>query len=201
MMNALELFSGTGSVRKVCEAKGYNVTSLDINNRTNADIICDIRNWNYREYAPGHFDLVWASPDCTQYSKAKTKGARDIEGANELVLKTLEIIRYLAPRTWIIENPQTGLLKNQPFMSNLPYYDGDYCMYHYPYRKRTRFWTNQVGLQLKLCDKQCGSYKDGRHVGSCGSGSSMSKKYIQFNIRHKYSIPPALLDILIPNLT
>ena len=32
----------------------------------------------------------------------------------------------------MIENPQTGLLKEQIFMSGLPYVDIDYCKYGMP---------------------------------------------------------------------
>ena len=39
-MNVLELFSGTGSVGKVCKEIGWNVVSLDLDQR--ADIVCDI---------------------------------------------------------------------------------------------------------------------------------------------------------------
>ena len=67
---------------------------------------------------------------------------RKIEEANTIVLKTLEIVKYFKPRVWFIENPQSGLLKKQPFMEGLPYFDIDYCKYGMPYRKRTRLWTN-----------------------------------------------------------
>ena len=43
-MKLLELFSGTKSVGKVAEQLGYEVVSLDLKN---ADINCDIMNWNY----------------------------------------------------------------------------------------------------------------------------------------------------------
>ena len=138
-MRVLELFSGTGSVGKVCRAKGYTVVSLDINGK--ADINCDIMDWEYEWYDKNSFDIIWASRDCTQYSKAKTRGVRDIEGANRLVLRTLDIINHFDPQYWFIENPQTGLLKSQPFMTDLPFVDADYCMYGKSYRKRTRFWT------------------------------------------------------------
>ena len=63
---------------------------------------------------------------------AKTVGERDIEKANSIVLKTLEIIEYLNPKHFIIENPQTGLLKKQWFMHGIPYQDIDYCKYGFP---------------------------------------------------------------------
>ena len=73
--------------------------------------------------------MVWASPICTHYSRARTtaKTPRDFVWADSLVLKALEIIEYFKPRYWFIENPQTGLLKTRPFMLDLPYTDVDYC--------------------------------------------------------------------------
>ena len=107
-MKLLELFSGTKSVGKVAEKLGYDITSLDLKN---ADINTDILEWDYKQYPIGYFDIIWASPPCTEYSEAKSRGNRNIEYANQIVLKTLEIIHYLQPTYYILENPQTGLLK------------------------------------------------------------------------------------------
>ena len=108
MKNLLELFSGTKSVGKVAETLGFKVVSLDLKN---ADININILDWDYKIYQPKHFDVIWSSPPCTEYSIAKTTGIRNIEYANRIVLKTIEIIEYLKPKYYIIENQQTGLLK------------------------------------------------------------------------------------------
>ena len=107
-----------------------------------ADIRTDIMDWDYRTYPPGSFDVIWSSPPCTEYSRAKTIGVRKLDEANGIVKRTLEIIDYFNPTYWIMENPQTGLLKSQPFIAELPYNDLDYCKYGMPYRKRTRLWNN-----------------------------------------------------------
>ena len=161
-MKLLELFSGTGSVGKVAVDMGYEVVSLDLKN---ADINTDILKWDYREYPAGYFDVVWASPPCIEYSIAKTTGVRKIDEANAIVLKTIEIIRYCEPKHFFIENPQTGLLKKQPFMSDFDFFDVDYCKYGMRYRKRTRIWTNLTTWEPRpLCKKDCGNVVDGKHV-------------------------------------
>ena len=43
-LRVLELFSGTGSVGKVCKQKGWEVVSVDLDER--ADIIVDIMEWD-----------------------------------------------------------------------------------------------------------------------------------------------------------
>tara|TARA_Y100000593_G_scaffold35009_1_gene68649 strand:- start:5768 stop:6358 length:591 start_codon:yes stop_codon:yes gene_type:complete len=194
MFNCLELFSGTGSFGKVAKELGYNVLSLDL--LLKADIQIDIMQWDYKKYDKNSFDIIWASPPCTEYSKAKSRGIRDIEGANKIVLRTLEIINYFNPCLWFIENPQTGLLKNQTFMQNINYVDGDYCMYGSPYRKRTRFWTNKKDCKLLLCNKKCGSFIDGKHIGSCGNGKKLYSNKT-YTLHEKYLIPPDLIFSLL----
>ena len=117
-MRVLELFAGTQSVGKVARELGFEVISLDRD--MDADIKTDIMNWDYTQYEPKHFDIIWASPPCTEYSRAKTTGVRDIEGANAIVQQTLDIIEYFEPKYWMIENPQSGLLKDQLCMYGLP---------------------------------------------------------------------------------
>jgi len=194
-MKVLELFSGTGSVGKCCKQLGWDVVSVDM--ILPADHQVDIMDFDYKQYDKDEFDIVWASPPCTEYSKAKSQGIRDIEGANKLVKKAIEIIEYFQPYWWFIENPQTGLLKKQSFMEELPYVDCDYCMYGKPYRKRTRFWTNKE-CNMLLCNKQCGSFIDGRHIGSCGTGGQgqgHKKSYSNktYTLEEKYSIPEEII--------
>ena len=103
-MKMLELFSGTGSVGTVAKKLGYEVISLDLKN---ADINTNILDFDYKQYEPEYVDITLGSPPCTEYSIAKTVGVRKIEEANEIVLKTLEIIEFLNPKHYILENPQT----------------------------------------------------------------------------------------------
>ena len=141
----LELFSGTGSVGKVAKEMGYTVISLDRN--MTASIQIDIMNWDYTDFKPKLFDVVWATPPC-----------RDIETSNELVKRTLDILEYFQPKYWIIENPQTGPLKDQPFMTGIPYNDIDYCKYEMPYKRRSRLWNNiDLWIPRPLCFRNCGA--------------------------------------------
>jgi site-specific DNA-cytosine methylase len=208
MTKFLDLFAGCGSVSKYAMKLGYEVKTLDQLQYKEAPILTfctDVLDFKYekelKNWVP---DIIWASPPCTEYSHAKTIGVRDIEGANKLVLKTLNIIKWALKKNpklkWIIENPQTGLLKHQTFMRNLPFVDADYCAYGLPYRKRTRFWTN-TKPKLKLCPGAgaCPFMAKGttRHMYNIGNGQSKYNDGTQFWTRQKYKVPDKLLKLLL----
>jgi len=200
-MKLLELFSGTKSVGKVAQQFGFDVVSLDLKN---ADINCNILEWDYKQYPVGYFDFIHASPPCTEYSRAKTVGVRKIDEANVIVMKTIEIIKYFEPKYWLIENPQTGLLKNQWFMQELPYYDVDYCKYGFNYRKRTRLWTNiDTWKPRALCKKDCNSMDGNRHKETAQRGNSKirggrdNNKHTQNEL---YTIPQDLINEIFQNI-
>lgn len=190
----LELFSGTGSVGNVFREKGWDVLSLDRD--MPADIRSDIMDWDYQTYRPGDFYFVWASPPCTEYSKAKTVGVRKIAEANKVVERTLEIIAYLRPTYYVIENPQTGYLKVQTFMQELPYKDVDYCKYGMPYRKRTRLWNNVAcWIPRPLCMKDCAQMLENRHRQTAQNRPRPNySEDIRIPTRELYKIPQQLVD-------
>lgn len=204
-MKVLELFSGTHSVGNVCKEMGYEVVSLDL---TNADINIDILQWDYKNaYKPGDFDIVWASPPCHTFSacrrcwinrKMKFFGDEivtakmlddDMEARGlPIVRRTEEIINYLKPPLWIIENPSSGKMKN--YLTHLPHYDVDYCMYSdWGYKKPTRFWTNKKAFNGKKCNRQCSNWDGNKHKTTLSNSSR--------NINMRYRVPPILIKELL----
>jgi|TARA_R110000824_G_scaffold199583_1_gene383539 site-specific DNA-cytosine methylase len=207
-MNVLELFSGTKSIGKVCDQLGWKAVSVDM--ILPADHEVDIMDFDYKQYPKDHFDIVWASPPCTSYSNlqscwlgrkkkdgqiyTKEKMESDMNEADMIVKKTLEIIDYFDCEYWFMENPQTGKLKSREFMRGLPFYDVSYCMYSdWGYEKRTRIWTNKKYFNNKICDKSglCGNMVESKHKARMGTSKTVmdNGKMIRVNtaeLRSKY---------------
>ena len=194
-MRLLELFSGTGSVGKVARDFGWDVVSLDMDFRMKPDIVADILHWDFKAFTPGHFDVVWASPPCTEYSLAKTVGARDLDKADSIVKRLLNILDYLQPKFYIIENPQTGMLKDRPFMVHLPYRDIDYCKYGMPYRKRTRLWNNIHCWEPRdLCKHDCPASTGRKHNEIAQRAPKSGHTGSRFRQSELYRVPSELVD-------
>jgi site-specific DNA-cytosine methylase len=213
-MKVLELFSGTGSVGKCCEALGWDVVSVDL--LLPATHECDIMDFDYKQYPQDDFDIVWASPPCTNYSKlqdcwlgrmrkgeiyTKETQEKEMNEDDKLVLKTLEIIDYFKPHYWFIENPASSKMKDRPFMKDKPFYLVDYCMFSdWGYKKRTRIWTNKKDFDNKLCNKKCGNMVGNLHKTNLGNADRIKranslnvKKYNGTTQKDRYRIPEDLI--------
>ena len=154
----LELFSGTGPIGNIFRSRGWEVISIDSDPKMRPTLVVDIGSFEYRMLG-GSFDAVWCSPPCTQYSIARSnaKKERDLDGSDQLVRRCRDIIPYVQPMAWFIENPHSGLLKGRDVVSYLPSVIVDYCMYGWPYRKRTIIFTNCTGQRWTvLCHHDCG---------------------------------------------
>ena len=195
----LELFSGSSSVAKAARAAlpsywKVKLHSVDIHPKYNPTTTTDILNWNYKPILKSFLanasprDVVWvhASPPCTEFSKAKTTGHRDLPLADSLVKQSLRIIKFCRNHLnekqhffWTLENP-VGLLRTRPYMQRLlPYMNTtSYCKWGKSFRKDTDIWTNVSGLNLPLCRK--GNYcppkaSFGHHSITAQSGPNKGK--------------------------
>ena len=198
---ALDLFCGKKSAARVLEKHGYQVESLDSDPKRDPSICVDILEWNYRDaYPPGYFDIVVAAPPCTEYSLALTKRPRQLDKADQIVKKTLEIIEYLQPRRWWLETPRTGKLANRDLTRDLHFVDCDHCQFEDTgYQKPTRFFGSEHlgNLAPVLCDgKTCPGLvpfnperpREHHHRNRMGGNRGSAKKEVA------YHIPAALVE-------
>lgn len=98
-MRMLDLFSGSGAASRAAAVRGWEVLRVDNGEGTAADIRIDIRTM---KAPPGPWDLVWASPPCTQLSTAGLN--RNIEAGLVYVKAALRVIHECSPRWWVLEN-------------------------------------------------------------------------------------------------
>jgi len=208
MIQVLELFSGTRSVGKVCDQLGWESVSVDL--ISEATHTCDIMEFDYKQYPKDHFDIVWASPPCTNYSKlqdawlgrmrkgeiyTKEVQEKEMKEDDKLVIRTLEIIDYFNPEYYFMENPAGSKMKDRLYMKDRPFYLVDYCMYSdWGYKKRTRIWTNKKDWNAKLCNKKCGNMVGNLHKNNLGNTERKQKTMgISLSQKDRYRIPEDLI--------
>ena len=119
-MRVLDLFSGLGGASEAFLRSGDKVIRIENNpllsHIPNAKLF-DIKSKEFDNFIMTDqsmnkpFDLVWASPPCLEFSMAfnapksiaRRKGI-DFKPNMTLVMRAKEIIDYLQPKYWVIEN-------------------------------------------------------------------------------------------------
>jgi hypothetical protein len=200
----VEFMCGSKSLTKEAEKRGHKCYTIDWDKKWNPDLCIDILKFEI-SMLPEEFrcpDFAWFSPQCTKFSHANRKGIPDLTMANLYVQKCIDVKNMLLKINpnliWIIENPQTGTLKNQIYMQGIPFTDASYCKYGLPYRKQTRFWNN-INLELKTCKKDCEFLDGKKHIMSVGNGRKEYTKVLKYSYdkKVKYKVPELLcIDIL-----
>ena len=199
-MRCLELFKGTGSISTYCRNNGIECVSLDWNPNSKADICCDIMEFDYRQFAPKYFDVIWASPECKIYSSMQNIWIRRKWGSlgelkeeqrkhDKFIIKTLEIIDYLQPEVYFIENPASSRIWEVEETKRDFYVRVDYCRFGFEYKKPTRILTIK---KINNCLCECKSHK--YRIG----GSKLRKPH-QIHVKsleQRYSIPQKLIAYL-----
>ena len=185
MPRLLSLFDGTGAIsRPFIDSGIWDVDRLDTDGKFGANIICDVREWDYTKEKP--YDIIFAGVPCEQYSICRTraKSPRNYKLADSILECTINIIRHNIRENdkcqWFVENPATSHIwrrRQAEYFTNKVTLD--FCQYGTPYRKRTTLATNTDFKPRPLCDpKYCPACPNGKsHDKSAQRGPCKGKSY------------------------
>ena len=126
------MYSGTGSISTAFRRAGHECDSLDLDARFEPAFCTNVLTWDYKALPRGHYDVIWASCPCEQYSIARSnaRAPHDLALADSLVLRTLEIIEWFQPRAYFIKNPTGSLLWARFAWPRVA--QTSYCSYGFP---------------------------------------------------------------------
>ena len=158
-MKVLELFAGSRSFSKVAEEMGMETFTTDYKDFDKIDLVIDILDLDNdllmeKLFQKGidNVDIIWASPPCTYFSVASivhhwhkdhTPKTEQAKLGVKIVQKTLDIINFLKPEFYFIENPR-GKLRKLDVVKGVPRTTVCYCQYGDTRLKPTDIWTDNL---------------------------------------------------------
>ena len=150
-MKVLELFAGSRSFSKVAEEMGMETFTSDFKKFDKIDYVVDILDFDVSKI-PFKPNIVWCSPPCTYFSVASighhwnknhTPKTEQAKLGVKIIQKTLDIINFLKPDFFFIENPR-GKLRKLEVVKEIPRTTVCYCKYGEDRMKPTDIWTNHL---------------------------------------------------------
>ena len=125
----LDLCSGLGGASEAFSQAGWTVIRIE----TNPELAyvpftqtLDVLEWEeWIADLPDRIDVVWASPPCREFSRGFAAPSPTAERAGlpfepslELVRACLDIIDYLKPKWWVLENVQGAIMHFRPVIGS-----------------------------------------------------------------------------------
>lgn len=145
-LRVLDLFSGLEGWSGSWRTRGHEVFRVELNPRFPAE------HRDIMDFAPSMLpwkpDIVLASPPCTAFSVMQIgrNWTHDHQPKNDraraglaLLNRTLEVLAYINPQFFIIENP-VGKMRRMPQMLGLERRTVTYCQYGEARMKPTDLW-------------------------------------------------------------
>lgn len=195
----IELFSGSKTVSSVFENHGYKSFTVDNNPLLNPLLCCDILQIN-PGMLPGNVSFLWASPDCSKFSRAaaqyhweketiayrqyKYKPLTEAAAISlHLLQKTVDIINSFAGVLFVIENP-IGRIHHFSPLKNLGHYrySVNYADFGFEYSKETYLFSN---MMLPFSTKKVHSSKPGlRTINNRFQRSKVPALLVETIIKH-----------------
>lgn len=177
-----EFFSGSKIVSSVFEKHGFQSISIDNNPNLNPSICCDISDL-FPSMLPGKPDFIWASPDCTTFSRAGlqenwkketikyrqynyTPNSLAAEQSLKMLRDTVKLILYYQPVPFVIENP-VGRIHHFSALKGLGHYRYfvNYATFGHPFSKETYLFSNmQLPFPTKKYKVQAPGMRSVRNV-------------------------------------
>lgn len=140
-MRMLDLCSGLGGASSAMDAAGWEVIRVELNPDFEPDICCDVREFSTSEY----FDLVWASPPCTEFARESMPWCRTGKPPSmEILNACIRIIGDVNPRVWVIENVRGAIPYFAPYLGEPRYRNNPYFLWgNFPPLPRVRIRSKQ----------------------------------------------------------
>ena len=202
--NVLDLFAGLGGFSQAfVESERWNVTTVEIEERFDPDIVADVFELRPSDFDT-EFDVVLASPPCTQFSFAASSLERFVDGepqtddardAVALVYHTLGLIRGLSPDYWFLENPQ-GWLRQ---VIGDPDARVTFCQYGADWMKPTDLWGDHPDAWMpRSCSygDDCHAYNTDQEHGGLGDCAASGTR----DSSERAKIPHALSESILSSI-
>ncbi len=151
-MRVLDLCSGTGSATRPFAEAGWDVATLDCDPYWRPTILADVRTWPAP--AGATYDVIWASPPCTAFSRLDQPGLYPDEPQTPDLSIATACVQQLQPRVWWLENVRGARAHFAPLLGSPTCHLGPWWL-----------WTNC--LWLRALDgrprKSTSGYQRGAH--------------------------------------